>query len=302
MVNRFRLPFPSLQGPSPPYLPENDCPPISGYAKYSDTQMAMINLGKTQQVFTRWPTATFPLNNTIYKELDTVQLDFQGEIVWQVVVNAIEIVEIAADPVPYTRGSQIISANNNNPPRYSIFQAKCSWTDGSAYEHIKYVDIAGGVDFLVVGRHVSVGLLAPNPAYFITNGDQNPATNTAIPELDGVVINAIISARIAPMVAPKDALDILKFTKRVDCVTAFPQFVEIPPGSNKVQIFNCTVGVGPTEMYFWVGNNAAAPVYNLGIIDFTGDRTDIVYIPAGATHISTGANRGFFSVVFTIDP
>lgn len=301
MARGFKLPFPSLQGPSPPYLPENNCPPLGGYAKYSDTQMAMINLGKTQQVFTRWPSATFPGNNTIYKELDTVQLDFQGEIVWQVVINAIEIVQIAPDPVNYTRGSQIISSNNNNPPRYSIFQAKCSWADGSAYEHVKYVDIAGGTDFLVVGRSVSVGLLAPDPAYFITNGDQTPATNTAIPALDGVVINAIISARIAPMVAPKDALDILKFTKRADC-SVDTQFVEIPPGANRVQIFNCTVGVGPTEMYFWVGNTAAAPAYNLGIIDFTGDRTDLVYIPAGATHISTGANRGFFSFVFNIDP
>lgn len=302
MANRFRLPFPSIQGPRPPFLPQEECPPLSGYSKYSDTEMAMIRLGNTQQVFTRWPIDTFPLNNTIYKELDTVQINSQSEITWQVVVNAIEVVTPVAEPSRYMTTSRIMSFQNGNPPRYSIFQARVSWTDGSAYEHVKYVDINGGTDFLVVGRHVTVGLLAPDPAYFITNGDQTPDTNLNIPPLDGILINAIISARIAPMIAPKDALDILKFTRRVDCSIAQPQFIEIPPGAVQVQIFNCSAAIAPSPMYFWVGNNAAAPTYNLGIIDFTVNETDLLYIPAGATHINTVANTGFFSAIFTIDP
>lgn len=296
-----------LQVPNPPNVPDHRCPPKGGYTIESEIEMASIRLGNTQQVFTRLPAGTFPANNNQYKELDTCQLESKSEILWLITVNAIEVTQLAPDPVYYLRTNEIINFANNNPPRYSIFQARIRWSDGSAYQHYKYVDIKGGSSFQVFGRGASIDLLSPNPTYYITNGEQTPATNSAIQPLSGVVINAIVSARIAPLIVPKTSYDIQKFTLNADCLnpndgSANPQYVRIPPGALRVKIYNCLATAAPTDMLFVTGTDSVA--WTDGIINFPAgsDSTEYLEIPGGATHIYTNANASYFKFVFIIDP
>lgn len=301
-------PWSSLQMPNPPNVPDSKCPPKPGYTIQSEIEMASIRLGNTQQVFTRLPTATFPENNNQYKELDTCQLPSKSEILWLVTVNAIEVTQVADDPVSYLRTNQIINFANNDPPRYSIFQARIRWSDGSAYQHYKYVDIKGGSSFQVFGRGVSVDLLAPNPTYYIVNGEQSPSANPSIPQLDGLVVNAIVSARIAPLIVPKTSYDIQKFTVNANSVGggggggANPQFVKIPPGALRVKVYNCNAAVVPSDMLFVTGTTLVG--WTDGVLNFPAgsDSTEYLEIPGGATHIYTGANASFFKFVFIIDP
>lgn len=298
-------PWSSLQVPNPPNVSDQRCPPKAGYTIESEIEMASIRLGNTQQVFTRLPATTFPENNNQYKELDTAQLPSKSEILWLVTVNTIEVTQLAPDPVSYLRTSQIANFANNDPPRYGIFQARIRWSDGSAYQHYKYVDIKGGSSFQVFGRGVSVDLLSPDPTYYITNGEQTPSTNTTIPSLDGIVINAIVSARIAPLIVPKTSYDIQKFTLNANCVGqtgAAPQFVRIPPGALRVKIYNCDTANAPVEMSFVTGTSLVS--WTDGIINFPAgsDSTEYLEIPGGSTHIYTGDNESFFKFVFIIDP
>lgn len=300
------LPFPGLQNPYNPELPKLPWAPLGGYSLTAETEMASVALGKTQQLFTSLSLTNFPPDNSFYSELVTSQLLTKSEIIWIVTVNAIQTTRsVSEGTVPYLKTQQIYNIQNNFPPRYSCFQARIRYSDGSAMSHTKYIDIKGGKSFLVFARGVSVDILCPNPTYLISNGSQNPET-TNIPQLSGVVIDAIISARIAPQVVPKTGCDYQEFTKRIDTEGAegpSPGFVEIPPGAKAVKIYNCTIGGAPTEMYFWIGTDAALG-YTQGIIDFTGDSTiDYQPIPAMATHIYTGpTNNGQFTFVFQIDP
>ncbi len=294
--------------PSPPNVPTQDCPPRNGYTISGAEEMATVRLGNTLQVFTRLPSITFPDNNNQYRELDSVQLSNKSESLWLVTVSAIEVVQFADAPTNYLRTNQIINFANNNPPRYSIFQARIRTSDGSAYQNYRFIDIKGTSSFQVLARGVTVDLLSPDPTYYIVNGEQDPPAPSSIYQpLDGIVINAIVSARIAPLIVPKTSYDIQKFTVNANTTGgagggANPQFIRIPPAALRVKIYNCNTAVAPSEMYFNTGDFLSA--WTDGIINFPAgsDSTEYLEIPGGATHIYTGANASFFKFVFIIDP
>lgn len=307
MRNRNQLPFPTLSGPVDPRLSPNNYPPLSGYSIYSDNEMANSSLGQTVQAFTSLSDSVFPSDNTMYKELGFPgNLNSKSEILWLITVSAMQTTpRLEREPVSYSTAAQIQSSQNLNPPRYSIFQAKASWSDGSPNQNVVYFDIAGTSSLLVMARSVTVNILAPNPTYWIEN-QIDAQYNTRIPQLSGLVINAILSARIAPQPVPRTGCDILKFTKRITTVddegAPLPGFVEIPPAARKVQIFNCLDSVTSSNMYFWIGNDSTVG-YNQGIINFNGDVTGEIFIPSFATHIYTGpTNASNFTFVFLIDP
>lgn len=306
MRNPNSYSFPTLAGPIDPRLSPQNCPPPSGYSIYSDNEMANSSLGQTVQAFTALSDTEFPPDNSKYKELAFPSvINSKSEALWLVTVSAIQSTPvIEREPVYYQKVSEITSAQNLNPPRYSIFQAKVSWSDGSARQNCVYFDIAGTSSLLVMARSVTVNILAPNPTYWIEN-DLDPQYNSKVPQLEGLVINAILSARIAPQPVPRTGCDLLKFTKRISTIgeeDPIPGFVEIPPAARKVQIFNCSPTAIPDDMFFWISNNPGV-TYSQGIINFNGDSTDEVLIPAYATHIYTGStNNANFTFVFLIDP
>lgn len=306
MYNYNNFNYPGTINPPAPYNDPNHCPPRSGYVIISDSEMAKMSLGQTKQLFYARPICTalqpepalFSLGNTKEIELVSQNIQLSAENMWIVTVNAIEIYTLASEvAIPRASQQTILSRNF---PRYSTLQAIIKWMDGSANSHIVKIDICGGSTFQVYGRNVQLFILAPDNTQIIESPDQS-GTN-----LVGQVFNSIISARIAPLLQGKGNLDIQKFTILQGVEAGDTEFIEIPPGSRRVEIYNATVGQITTTMYFWMGN-ALIGGHSVGIIDFTStNRTGIVSIPCGATHISTGpvnmAADRCFSFVFLIDP
>jgi hypothetical protein len=305
MSNINQFPYPSLQGTKDPRVFTENISPPSGYSIYSGSEMASANLGRTAQAFTALSSTAFPSDNTLYYELHNTGLPTKSEVLWLITVSAIEILQTSRERVSYQKASQIFSAQGTNPPRYSIFQAKASWSDGSAKQNVVYFDIAGTSSLLVMARSVTVGILSPDPTYWIET-DLDPELNNKVPQLEGIVVNAVLSARVAPQVVPRTTCNSLKFTKRITTVSpdggTEPAFVEIPPAARKVRIYNCNETVSPGDMFFWIGKDPTVG-YSQGIINFNGDSTEELLIPAFATHIFTGStNTSFFNFVFSIDP
>lgn len=302
--NNFRYPG-TITSPAP-YNDPNHCAPPSGYVIISDNEMAKMSLGQTKQLFYARPITDpnqpvpilFPLYNTKIIELVSQEIPMTAETMWIVTVNAIELYTVAQEvPIPRYSLQTILSANF---PRYSTLQAMIKWTDGSANSHIVKFDVAGGSTFQVYGRSVQLSILAPQNTQIIESPDQVGV------DLQGQVFNTVVSARIAPLLQGKGNLDIQKFTVLVGVERSSTEFVEIPPGARRVEIYNCTVGIVTTQMYFWMGD-ALIGGHNVGIIDFvTANKTGILSIPCGATHISTGPvnndSTRCFSLVFLIDP
>lgn len=297
--------YPGTINPPAPYNDPNHCPPRSGYVIISDSEMAKMSLGQTKQLFYARATLTaltpepalFPLGNTKEIELVSQNIPLSAENMWIVTVNAIELQRTVVEFTPRSSLQTILSANF---PRYSTLQAMIKWMDGSANSHIVKIDISGGSTFQVYGRNVQLFILAPPNTQIIEAPDQPGA------ELIGQIFNTVVSARIAPLLQGKGNLDIQKFTVLQGVLANATEFVEIPPGSRRVEVYNATVGTATTTMYFWMGD-ALVGGHVVGIIDFTStNMTGIVSIPCGATHISTGpvnaATGRCFSFVFLIDP
>lgn len=291
--------------PRAPYLPPELCPPIGGYDKLVDSEMGSIEIGKTLQLFASRPVTNpfnpdpnlFFNNNTKQIEMCSAGLSSKGERLWLVCVNAIEVIVISADRViPRLSSEQILSANW---PRYSTLQAQVKWADSSANSSIKKFDIAGGTKFKVFGRNVQLSILAPDNTQII----ETAAEGT---RLDGITINAMVSAKIAPLTIGVDNLDILKYTWNQGLIDEDGEFVQIPPGARKIRILNASLGTTPVRMYFWL-TDSLTNGHSMGIIDFTGNQTALLEIPVGATYIYTGppplgVTGGCYSFIFTIDP
>lgn len=293
--------------PRAPFLPPELCPPIGGYNKLMDNEMGSIEIGRTLQLFASRP-ITDPLNpdpedffnpNTKAIEMCSSLMTSKGERLWLVVVNAIEAIRF---PAPGNMDTSRMTANeilNRNGPRYSTLQAMVKWADGSANSHIKKLDIAGGTKFKVFGRNVQVFILAPDNTQIIET------SNTPDIPLPGIGLNEMVSAKIAPLTIGVDNLDILKYTWNQGVAATETAFIEIPPGARKVRILNASTGVTTNEMYFWL-TDSATNGHSMGIIDFDGNQTSLLEIPAGATFIYTGTadamNDRCFTFIFTIDP
>lgn len=292
-------------GPRAPYLSPELCPPVGGYDKLTDSEMGSIEIGRTLQLFASRPITnpfnpdpTLFFNNNIKQiEMCSSGLLSKGERLWLVSVNAIEVIVIAnGREVPRISSEEILAANY---PRYSTLQAMVKWADGSANSSIKKLDIAGGTKFKVFGRNVQVSVLAPTNTQIIDTSAEGT-------RLTGITINAMVSAKIAPLTIGVDNLDILKYTWNQGLVNVDGEFVEIPPGARKVRILNASLGTTPTRMYFWL-TNSLTEGHSMGIIDFTGNQTALLEIPVGATYIYTGPpplglTGGCFTFIFTIDP
>lgn len=291
--------------PRAPFLSPELCPPIGGYNLLKDNEMGSIEIGRTLQLYASRPIANalnpepalFFNANTKEIEMCSSQLTSKGERLWLVCVNAIEVIQIAGSgPIPRLSADAILNADE---PRYSTLQAMVKWADSSANSHKVKLDIAGGTKFKVFGRNVQVYILAPENTQII-NTSNAPQT-----DLEGITLNEMVSAKIAPLTIGVDNLDILKYTWNQGVPRSTTQFVEIPSGARKVRILNASVGVTTTAMYFWLTDDAASG-HLMGIIDFVGNQSSLIEIPVGATYISTGTvdnmNDRCFTFIFTIDP
>lgn len=290
--------------PRAPYLTPDLCPVEGGYYKLSDNEMGSIEIGRTLQLFASRPITSpftpepelFFNNNTKQIEMCSSGISSKGERLWLVVVNAIEVIVISNRDISRLRSEEILSANW---PRYSTLQAMVKWADSSANSSIKKFDIAGGTKFKVFGRNVQLFILAPDNTQIIET------LNAPRIDLTGITINAIVSAKIAPLTIGVDNLDILKYTWNQGVVAAEGEFVQIPPGARKIRIINASFGIAPTQMYFWLSNSLLEG-HSMGLIDFIGNQTSLLEIPVGATYIYTGAPAGAvggcYSFIFTVDP
>jgi len=291
------------------------CPPSGGYSITSDTQISSINLGKTLQLFYSRP-AQNAAGGTVYIRDNIKRISMTQEQVgpyderpWIVTVNGIELPTPTTNETPIPRvAKDTILSSADTPPgnlRYTTLQYEVSWFDGSAKNHVFLGDIGGGTSFQIVGRNVQINVLAPEDTDIIDNGD---LPGTVVPPKTGLVFNAIVSARIAPL-NNQTAIEIAKFTKWTQVLDDNVNFVSIPPAAKHVRIYNSALSsVGTTQMSFWQTDNLTLG-YSVGIIDFTAgaNSTPLYEIPCGATHIATspaaaaGSNR-CFSFVFLCDP
>lgn len=311
MVRRVNNP----QNPYGTYGPPNNCPPGSGgYQILSDNQMASVNLGKTVQLFFSRPSidamgdiVEYISNNRIRVPLTQGNVDAFSERSWIVAVNAIEIVRTGTDDVPAVRlaKDRILSLADKPDPgdwRYSTLQAEIIWMDGSAKSHVILIDIAGGRTVSVFGRNVQVNVLAPEGTQIIEDGS-NPGTEEGA--LLGIVSDAIVSAKVAPETIGNSCWETPKFTKYVQIASRAIEFIAIPPGSQRVRVYNSAASVLPTtELSFFIGNDILAG-YSIGVLDFVNtNSTDLFEIPCGATHIATMPDVGgirYLTFVFMID-
>lgn len=292
--------------PRAPNLAPEMCPPVGGYTKLTDSEMGSIEIGKTVQLYSSQP-ITDPFNPTAANyfnpnskavEMCSTMLTVKGERLWLVMANAIELIRV--DSRESSRAPQDLILSTGTP-RYSSLQAMCTWMDGSANSHLVKFDISGGTTFKVFGRNVQMYILCPDNTQVI-NSPQDPDIR-----LSGITLNNVVSAKIAPLTVTPANLDILKYTVNLGVPANTQQFVEIPPGARKVRILNASTGIATTLMYFWLSNNITLG-HSMGIIDFpaaTPNETNLIEIPAGATHIMSGPvnamNDRCFSFVFTID-
>lgn len=298
------------------------CPPSGGYSITADTQISSINLGKTLQLFYSRPpfnelgTTTYISDNITRISMTQEQVGPYDERPWIVTVNAIEFAQATDSPISRLSKDTILSAADTPPGalRYSTLQAEIIWFDGSAKNHVALVDIAGGTSFQIVARNVQINVLAPGGAEIgdpfgpstdiIENGD---IPGTVVPQRAGLVFNAIVSARIAPL-NNQTSIEIAKFTKWTQVADDNVNFVAIPPAAKQVRIYNSNLStVDTTEMNFWITDNLTLG-YSVGVIDFVNTNSTALFeIPCGATHIATfpaaaaGSNR-CFSFVFLVDP
>jgi len=268
---------------------EEECKPFSVLptAGWSTISPTPGEIGKNYQLFSFWDPAIYIPENTFRVSLFQKSLQTNGGQLWEIVTNSLEFRNISGDPVTPSTKDQII--NNPNLSRYSIYTARVTIRDGSAYGHVLDYDIGGGCVLEAFGQSVTVEILGPpntsviNTATFSPNNIANLPTAPA----DNIVVNGIVTGAVNPPSVPRGVNSLpLKLTRYTQVLATATNFVAIPAGAREVEVKQTTLAPATTNVNFIARDNAAFPV--VGVIPLVNNASARVLIPNAAQFIDTG--------------